>query len=134
MGSFKDHVFNEDKLSVKLLINSIFEARKEKAKGSSESVRQGKILKYLNSLGGYWIKVISANRSGVSDIIGGHSIEVTQDMVGSRVAVLCSFEVKDGIGNPSDLQLHHLSEVKDAGGIAAVVRSVEDVKETLASL
>ena len=134
MGSFKDHVFNEDKLSVKLLINSIYQARKEKAKGFSESVRQGKILKYLNAIGGYWIKVISANRSGVSDIIGACPVTITQGMVGSRVAVLCSFEVKDGLGEPSELQWHHLKEVRDAGGIAAVVRSVEDVKETLASL
>ena len=105
--------------------------KREKKSGPSESVRQGKILRYLEKMGGYWIKVVSANRNGVSDIIGGVTVEITPEMVGKRVAVLCSFEVKDGKGSPSDLQEVHIEQVLEAGGIAGVVRSIDGVERLL---
>ena len=131
MGHFKELVFAEDAAQVKALVREMWQSSREKKKGPLESVRQAKILRYLEGLGGYWFKVISANRNGVPDIVGGVTVEITEEMVGQKVAVLCAFEVKDGIGKPSELQEHHIESVIEAGGIAGVVRSVECVKELL---
>lgn len=43
-------------------------------------------------------------------------------------------EVKTESGKPSPIQLAVLKRIRDAGGVAAVVRSVADVERILASL
>jgi Holliday junction resolvase len=85
----------------------------------SESKIQNKIIKYLNSIGAYTIKTISTNRSGSPDII----CCLNGKFVG--------LEVKNEKGVVSELQKYHLEEIKNSGGVSAVVRSVEDVKVLL---
>lgn len=85
----------------------------------SESRIQNKIIKYLNRNGAYTIKTISTNRSGTPDVIcclNGRFI---------------GFEVKTDKGITSSLQEHHLELIKKSGGISAVVRSVDEVKQIL---
>lgn len=41
------------------------------------------------------------------------------------------FEVKVGTGQPTELQKSTIRKIKNAGGIAIVVRSVDDVKSIL---
>lgn len=43
------------------------------------------------------------------------------------------FEVKTDEGTPTKLQLATIRKINDAGGIAQVVRSVEDVKAVIAN-
>lgn len=64
---------------------------------------------------------------GGSDLIGWRSVEVTQDMVGSRVAVFSAVECKDLRGRTSAEQENFLRVVREAGGIAIVARSEEDL-------
>lgn len=76
-----------------------------------------KIQVYLKSRGAYVIKTIATNRAGVPDIIACYG--------GKYIAI----EVKLPKGVVSRLQDAHLQQIKEAGGVAIVARSVEDVEE-----
>ena len=93
-----------------------------------EQAIQTAIMKWLGKSAGFWFKVISANRNGIPDIMGGRTLTITQDMVGSEIAVLVGLEVKTATGRPSELQLYNIEKIQKAGGIAGVVRSLEDAK------
>ena len=69
---------------------------------------------------------------GSSDLIGYRTVTVTPDMVGQRIAVFASLEVKTATGRVSAEQQQWLEVVAAAGGIAGVVRSVEDAEARLA--
>ena len=68
---------------------------------------------------------------GSSDLIGWKSIEITPDMIGKRVAVFASVEVKTETGKPTAEQKNWIDQVRKAGGIAGVVRSVDDAVRLL---
>lgn len=68
---------------------------------------------------------------GSGDLIGWVEREITPDMVGQRVAVFASLEAKEGTGRPDKDQRTWLQNVKDAGGIAGIVRSVDDAHELI---
>lgn len=57
---------------------------------------------------------------GSSDLIGWHKLKVTQEMVGTTLAVFTSIEVKTPKGRLTKSQGHWLREVKQQGGIAIV--------------
>lgn len=61
---------------------------------------------------------------GSADLIGWQSIVITPEMVGQRVAVFTSIEVKTPTGRLTPAQSAWLSTVRGAGGIAGVARSV----------
>ena len=63
---------------------------------------------------------------GSADMIGWKRVTVTEDMVGSTVAVFLSIEVKTPTGRVKPEQQQWLDAVQAAGGIAGVARSVED--------
>ena len=63
---------------------------------------------------------------GSADLIGWTTREITADMVGQRVAVFTSIEVKTATGRVSPEQRQWLEAVQTAGGIAGVARSVDD--------
>ncbi len=64
--------------------------------------------------------------NGASDLIGLKTIVVTPDMVGKKVAVFCAWEVKSGTGRATTEQKNFIEFVRNAGGIAEVVRSEQD--------
>ncbi len=66
---------------------------------------------------------------GSADLIGWRTITVTPDMVGTRIAVFTSIEVKTPTGRLSPAQHAWLGVVRNAGGIAGVARSVRDANE-----
>lgn len=68
---------------------------------------------------------------GSGDIIGLVEVEVTPEMVGSRLAVFGSWEVKSGSGRASKDQKRFAEHVKACGGIAAIVRTEAEALETL---
>lgn len=68
---------------------------------------------------------------GSSDLIGWHTITITQAMVGQKVAVFCAPEVKRPGSYPSQDQKHFIDNVQKAGGIAGVVRNGEDMGKLL---
>ena len=63
---------------------------------------------------------------GSADLIGWRTITITPDMVGRRIAVFTSLEVKTPNGRLSPQQRNWFDAVQRAGGIAAVVRSTQD--------
>ena len=87
-----------------------------------ESQIQNKIIKYLNGIGAYSIKTIVTNRNGCPDVICC--------LKGRYVAL----EVKAEKGIVSKLQEHNIKLIKKSGGIAAIVRNVEEVKEIISKL
>lgn len=63
---------------------------------------------------------------GSADLIGWRTVVVTPDMVGQRLAVFTSIEVKTPTGRLTPAQHAWLGAVRSAGGIAGVARSVSD--------
>ena len=82
----------------------------------AESKIQKSIIDWLTAKGCYVFKVMTANRAGVSDIIACYK------------GLFVALEVKTATGRASPLQLEHLRQIKAAGGIGRIVRSVDDVK------
>ena len=66
---------------------------------------------------------------GSADLIGWRTVTVTPDMVGQRIAVFTSIEVKTPTGRLTPAQQAWLGVVRGAGGIAGVARSVGDALE-----
>lgn len=71
-------------------------------------------------------------QTGSSDLIGWRTITITPDMIGQRIAVFTSIEVKSATGRIRQEQQQWLDAVTAAGGIAGVARSVEDAQRLLA--
>jgi hypothetical protein len=65
---------------------------------------------------------------GSADLIGWTTRTITPDMVGQRIAVFTSIEVKTPTGRVKPEQQQWLDAVQAAGGIAGVARSVEDAQ------
>lgn len=66
---------------------------------------------------------------GSADLIGWRTITVTPEMVGQRLAVFTSLEVKTPTGRLTPAQHNWLGAVMAAGGVAGVARSVADAFE-----
>lgn len=60
---------------------------------------------------------------GSGDIIGIETVEVTPDMVGSRIGLFVSAEVKAGSGRPTQAQKNFAAHVQACGGKAVIVHS-----------
>lgn len=66
---------------------------------------------------------------GSADLIGWQTVTITPDMVGQRVAVFASVEVKTEIGKLKPEQQNWLEQVKNAGGLAFCARSPDEAVE-----
>jgi hypothetical protein len=64
---------------------------------------------------------------GFSDLFGWVSVEVTEKMVGQRLAVFCAIEVKSKTGRVSPEQTRFVEAVQKAGGRAVIARGAEDL-------
>lgn len=71
---------------------------------------------------------------GSADLIGWRTIVVTPEMVGQRIAVFTSIEVKTPTGRLTPAQNAWLAAVHGAGGIAGVARTVSDAHHIVANL
>jgi hypothetical protein len=68
---------------------------------------------------------------GSADLIGWRTVTVTPAMVGTRLAIFTSIEVKTPTGRVRPEQQAWLEAVQQAGGIAGVARSVNDALQLL---
>lgn len=68
---------------------------------------------------------------GSSDFIGLRSIEITQDMVGKRIAQFVALEVKVPGNKPTEVQRNFIAMVRDLGGVGEVVTSLEEAMVAL---
>ncbi|MCX6145715.1 MAG: VRR-NUC domain-containing protein [Candidatus Kapabacteria bacterium] len=87
-----------------------------------ESDIQASILKYVKAIGGFTFKVMTANTSGIPDVIC---------CINGKFVAL---EIKLPGKNATELQKYKISEIQKAGGIASVVTSLDGAKEILNSL
>lgn len=69
---------------------------------------------------------------GSGDLIGWHSVTVTPEMVGRKLAVFLSVEVKTDTGRVRPEQKTWMENVRKHGGIAMVARNVEEAQKQLA--
>ncbi len=88
----------------------------------SEQQLQAKILKYLYAIGAYSIKVVSATRAGVPDIVCCYK--------GKFIAI----EVKLPGNKPSALQVSNIELIQKAEGYAFVAYKLEDVANFFSAL
>lgn len=70
---------------------------------------------------------------GTPDLIGWTVVKITQEMVGRSVAVYTGFEVKTEGVRTTSKQAAFIRTVNNHGGIAAIVRKLEDLLITIAS-
>jgi len=68
---------------------------------------------------------------GTSDLVGWHSIVVTPEMVGKRVAVFVGAEGKAGRKMPTPEQRAFLNVLQFAGGLPGVFRNLDELQATL---
>lgn len=73
---------------------------------------------------GRWLS--SGLGKGSGDRVGWRSIVITPDMVGQRLAVFLSIEVKGGGGRVEEEQLVWAQVVRDAGGRAGIAFSEQE--------
>src|SRR5215471_14125963 len=69
--------------------------------------------------------------NGAPDLVGWKTVVVTQDMVGSSIAVFCGVEVKRPTGKVSEDQARFLKALETAGAVQGVARSVTDLEAIL---
>ena len=69
---------------------------------------------------------------GSSDLIGWRSLIITPEMVCERVAVFAALEVKSKTGRATAGQKNFCERVIEAGGLAGIVKSLDDAKKALA--
>ena len=68
---------------------------------------------------------------GSADLIGWKTIEITQEMVGQKIAQFVSIEVKTPTGTIRPDQRVWYEAVKRSGGIACIARSLKDAEAAL---
>jgi len=79
---------------------------------------------------GRWVE-FGVGGTGAADLLGWRTVTVTPEMVGQRLAQFVSLEVKTTTGRVRPEQENWRRVVEEAGGVAAVVRSVEDAQRAL---
>lgn len=68
---------------------------------------------------------------GSSDLIGWTVVTITPEMVGRKIAVFTAFEAKTKTVKLSDAQMIFLNRVIESGGIAAEIRTPEQIATTI---
>lgn len=81
--------------------------------------------------GGSGARITYGLHVGSGDLIGYRVVTVTPEMVGQRVAVFASVEVKTDTGRESEEQVSWREHIASVGGVAFVARSVEQAQELL---
>ena len=71
---------------------------------------------------------------GSSDLIGLRQLLITEEHLGRSLAVFTALEVKTSRGRLSDEQQTFLRLVQQLGGLAGVVRSLEEADELLGGI
>ena len=76
-------------------------------------------------------RIVRVGTVGMSDALAVVEVEVTPEMVGKRVAVFTSCETKTATGGIREEQRNWQRFVNEAGGVAVIVRSLEDAENKL---
>lgn len=70
-------------------------------------------------------------RSGIPDVVACDPVVVTQEMVGTTIGVFKAVEYKAEDGQTTPLQDREMQRIRDAGGVAIVVRpsNLDDIRK-----
>ena len=68
---------------------------------------------------------------GSSDLVGWTEVEITQEMIGRKVAVFTAIEAKTPSMRVLKAQTNFIRRLTDAGGIAGIARSAEDAAKLI---
>lgn len=63
---------------------------------------------------------------GSSDLIGWKTVEITQEMVGEKIAIFTAIEVKSKYSKASKEQINFLQQVKLCGGICGIAKTQDE--------
>lgn len=74
---------------------------------------------------------VKVGQPGMSDLIGWTQMRITDDMVGTDVAIFTAIEVKAGKTRVSKEQQSFVNIVTQSGGVACVARSWQDIQTTM---
>jgi hypothetical protein len=96
-----------------------------------ESKIQSKIIDALIQKGCYVAKIMKSTKSGVNDLLCCVPTLITKEMVGKKIGVFYSIEVKNEDGDILPLQEYNQKRTLKAGGKVALVRSVADALEAI---
>jgi hypothetical protein len=83
----------------------------------------------LQAKGGEWVTYGLC--VGSSDLIGWRSLEVTPEMVGTKVALFVALEGKSPGKNATREQGNFIALVQKHGGLAGMFRSVEEAADII---
>lgn len=94
---------------------------------------------FRNQVGVYRLEdgrvIASGLCKGSSDLVGWKIMEVTPSLLpsllGRRIAVFVSIEIKTSTGRVSPEQANWVNAVQKAGGLAGVARSLEEAQQIL---
>jgi hypothetical protein len=79
-------------------------------------------------------RVVYGLMTGSADLIGWRTVTITPDMVGIQLAQFIAMETKSAHGRASEGQHDFNRTVREAGGAAGFVRSIEDADKLLTLL
>ena len=101
-----------------------------------EKTGQRKILVRLRERGAWTVKVITCNQPGTPDILAAVPMTLKEIKAlfrrQKKVAVFAGLEVKRINGGvTSRLQQRQLRKIREAGGLAGVVRTYDDVERLI---
>ena len=82
-------------------------------------------------MGGSGARIHFGLAVGSGDLIGLRTITITPEMVGRKVAVFTSCETKTATGGIREEQRNWQRFVNEAGGVAVIVRSLDDAENKL---
>ena len=93
-------------------------------------VKTGRLLR--NNVGAYqkggrWIQY--GLGKGSSDLIGWTTIEITEEMIGQKIAVFTAVELKTEKDRASPEQINFVEQVHKAGGLAGIVYNEEEYEQ-----
>lgn len=120
------------KLGARLLRNNVGQGLmiQHKDPAAREAIIR-RCIALAESAGGSAYRLQFGLHEGSGDLIGPTPVEITPDLVGQRVAVFTSIEAKGPHGRVSPAQQAWMDFVRAIGGIAAVVRSSDELANVL---
>lgn len=90
---------------------------------------------FRNQVGTYRLEdgrvITSGLCKGSADLVGWQTITITQNMVGQKIAVFLSVEVKGPKTRVTPEQVNWAAFVKKCGGKSVVARSLEEAEKIL---
>lgn len=101
---------------------------KPEVEGLVSAIKRGNIPQVMAAIKKLRQVMGGLQAAGASDLIGFRPVVITQEMVGTTIAVFCALEVKTATGAATGQQPEFIDFVLKSGGFAGLVRDSVDAK------